>query len=74
MESMKKITISRKNTKNLYRAQRSQVYLMATNQYLLSLTGSESAFIQGKGGKNIPLSACWKSYTNKTTILENIIS
>lgn len=51
MKSMKKITISRKNTKNLYRAQRSQVYLMATNQYLLSVMGSESAFIQGKEEK-----------------------
>lgn len=47
---------------------------MATNQYLLSVMGSESAFIQGKGGKNIPLFACLKSYTDKTTILENIIS
>lgn len=47
---------------------------MATNQHLLSVMGSESAFNQGKGGKNIPLFACLKTKADKTTILENIIS
>lgn len=36
------------------------------------MAGSESAFIQGKARKNIPLLCTLKSYADKTVILENI--